>query len=147
MSWNAITEDDVLTVLAGPELEAIRAAALKAGQVDPLQPTIDDVTDMVRGYVAGCATNQLGPDGTIPAKLMRPALNILAVDMPNRVRQSIPDARKEARKEAIRILEQVANCKFHIEAPATPSEEATGHIKPTITARTSAYGRTAQDGL
>lgn len=147
MSWNAITEADVLTVLAGPELEAIRAAALKAGQVDPVQPTIDDVTDMVRGYVAGCATNQLGADGTIPAKLMRPALNIIAVDIPNRVRQNIPDARKEARKEAIRLLEQVANCKFHIEAPTTPSDEATGHIKPTITGRTSAYGRTAQDGL
>lgn len=147
MSWNAITEDDVLTVLAGPELEAIRAAALKAGQADPLQPTVDDVTDMVRGYVAGCASNQLGPDGTIPAKLVRPALNIIAVDIPNRVRQSIPDARKEARKEAIRLLEQVANCKFHIEAPVTVSEEDTGRPKPTIKSRTSVYGRTAQDGI
>ena len=147
MSWNALTEADVLTVLAGPELEAIRAAALKAEQVDPVQPVIDEVTSLVRGYIAGCSSNQLGPDGTIPDKLQRPALDIIAVNIPARVRQKTTDDRNQAKKEAIRLLERVADCKFHIEAPATPTEEQTGHPKPTITGRTSAYGRTNQDGI
>ena len=53
MSWSAITEAEIVTHISGDELEALRAAALADGQEDPVDPSITQVTDEVRGYVAG----------------------------------------------------------------------------------------------
>lgn len=145
MAWAAITEADILTVMAGPELEAIRAAALKAGQADPVAPTITDVTDLVRGYVA--VRNTLGPDGTIPSKLQTSALDIIASRIPQRVNHDPSEGRKTKEKEAIRLLERVADGKFRVEEPTTASEESTGSIAPVISASTRKFTRATQDGI
>lgn len=145
MAWAAITEADVLTVMAGPELEAIRAAALKSGQVDPLAPTISDVTDLARGYIA--VHNTLGPDGTIPSKLMTACLDIVASRIPQRVGHDPSEGRKTKEKEAIRLLERVSDGRFRVEEPATASEESTGNVTPVISAPTRRFTRETQDGI
>ena len=70
MAWRPILETDLVAVISSTELEALRAAALKAGQADPVSPSILSVTDEVRGHIAACAENTLGDAGEIPEKLL-----------------------------------------------------------------------------
>ena len=133
MSWRAITEDDLKTVLAGPELAAYRAAALASGQADPVAEQVTSVTDLVRGYIAGWTANTLGPDGTIPLKLMQVALDILAVKIPSRCAGIDPtDVRSRAMATAMSILKDVSRGTFKLDVPDTFSTETIAVVKPTI---------------
>ena len=78
MSWITITEAHVLTQISGAELSALRTAALAALQADPVQPSIDQVTAEVRGYVAACKSNTLDTTtSTIPDRLLRHAIALV----------------------------------------------------------------------
>src|SRR5476649_429665 len=135
MSWILPTESDVLTVLSESELSTYRAAATASGQADPLAPTLAQVVDLVRGYVGAYKPNTLGLPGTIPQKLLAPALDLVAVRLPQRVGVSPKDVRQAAATQAIQILEQVANGVFNIEEPDTATSEVSSAPKPTIEAR------------
>jgi hypothetical protein len=134
MAWIAIQDSDLLTVLAGPELSAYRAAALNAGQPDPVAETVTNVTNMVRGYIAAWSANvPLGAEGTLPDKLIASALDILAVKIPMRCAGKNPtESRERAQAEAMRILRDVAMGKFKIEVPASFSTEQIAVVSPTI---------------
>lgn len=143
MSWIQITEADVLTVISGPKLAGIRNAALKDGQDDPVQPAIDQVTNQVRGYLG--ARYQLGETGTISDKVLGPALDILAVKIPQRVDQDASDGREDLKDDAIRYLERVAEGKISIEEPLIPDTEASATAKPSI--QQNQTHRINQDGI
>src|ERR1700749_3839015 len=100
MSWIIPIEADVLTVLSETELATYRAAALAAGQADPLAPTLAQVVDLVRGYVGAYRPNTLGEPGTIPQKLLATALDLVAVRLPQRVGVTPKDVRKTAADQA-----------------------------------------------
>jgi len=103
--WRALTENDLKTGLSGTELSRFRSAALADGQADPIQDVIDSVTDLVRGYIAANRENILGPDGTLPEKLVRPAVDYLVIEVQKRVAGVVIDpksARKDARDAAVR---------------------------------------------
>ena len=123
MAWITITEADVLTVINSPKLEGIRSAALAAGQSDPVQPTIDQVTDQVRGYLGRRYT--LGSSGTISDKVLAAALDIIAVRIPQRVDQDASEGREDLKDDAIRYLEHVAAGKIDIEEPLIPDTTET----------------------
>lgn len=144
--WITITEADVLTVLAGPELSGYRAAAKAVGQDDPVAPTIAQVTQLVRGYVAACASNRLGEIGTIPQELLPAALDILAVRIPQRVGKKPADVRKDAQDDAIKLLEQTAACKFVIESPVIISEQKISSPSPHIAPKCRRFTHRQQEG-
>lgn len=148
MPWIAITESDLLTVLSEPELTGYREAARSDGQPDPVAPTISQVVDLVRGYVGACEHNQLGPAGTIPQKLIAPAVDIIAVRIPLRVGRSPKKGRETAHESAIKLLEQVAACKFDIEEPVNlgPEQPVIGPTKPTFAGRKRRDARKESDG-
>ena len=139
--WTDLTEADVLTVLAGPELTAYRQAALAAGQADPVAPVIEQVTDLVRGYVAACAHNTVPAGSQIPTKLKSVALDIIAVRIPQRVGRDPKQVRKDAAAQAFKILEGIAACRIRIlddAASGTPSiSTSSGRL----------YSRAKQDGI
>lgn len=146
--WISITEADVLTVLSGPELEAYRNAAKAAGQSDPVSPTIAQVTALVRGYVGAWGRNRLGESGTIPEKLLAPALDLLALRLPQRVRINPNEVRKLNAQEALRLFERVANGQFDIEEPdVVDAESSSGGPNPTIASRGKQFGRAQQEGV
>lgn len=147
MAWIEIAEADLLTVLAGAELGGYRAAALASGQADPIAATITQVVNLVRGYVGGCKQNTLGEGATIPAKLLAPALDILAVAIPKRVGAAPKPVRKDAHDAAIKLLEQVAACRFDIEEPVTATEETSSSPRPLSEAKTLSHTRDDQDGI
>jgi phage gp36-like protein len=150
MAWITITESDVQTRLAGAELTALKSAALATGQTSPLSDIIAHVVDEMRGYIAACAANTLGQAGTIPAKLLSAALAMIRYRLATRlpVKSLLTEDRVKENEAAIRLLEQVAACKFAIEEPATPdTTETISSPTPRLTARTRQFGRDYEDGV
>lgn len=148
MAWIEVTEADLLTAISGAELTGYRGAALASGQSDPVDPTIQQVVDEVRGYVGGCAKNTLGPAGTIPSKLLSTALDLIVFRIPNRVGRDPKAGRDKAAENAMKRLEQVAACKFDIEEPVEPTDEVSSSaIRPSFSGRPRRNARRERDGL
>jgi hypothetical protein len=148
MSWRAITEVDLLTRISGPELAALRAAALKLAQADPIAATIAQVTRRVRRAVQSCVWNILDADTTkIPEDLLSEALDLIVWEIMKRPGCTIIDnagARKDANQAAIDMLARVAACDEKIESPTDGTVAAPS---PSVTGKTLIYDRTSQDGI
>src|SRR5271154_252490 len=147
MAWITPAESDVLTALSETELATYRAAATASGQADPLAPTLAQVVDLVRGYVGAYKPNTLGLPGTIPQKLLAPALDLIAVRLPQRVGVPPKEVRKAAADQAVRLLEQVAAGVFNIEEPDSATTETTAAPRPTIEARHRHFTRHSEEGV
>ena len=124
--WKTLTESDIADGVNGPVLNAARTAALKAGQPDPLPTELARVTREVRGRVAACAKNTLGPAGMIPDEAETAAIDIVVYRLCKRVgdallKQSIVDAKTAA----VAYLKDMATCAVAIEQPAEVSPEIT----------------------
>jgi phage gp36-like protein len=147
MAWTILTEADVRTRLTGPELNALKTAALASGQSDPLPEIVSQVVDEVRGYVA--VRFALSAGSTVPSKLVSASLAIIRYRLATRlpVKGLLTDERKEENQDAIRLLRRVADGPFAIEEAATKSEEHIGVQSPSITARDNNHRRKDQDGL
>ncbi len=137
----------MLTVLSEAELATYRAAALAAGQTDPLAPTLAQVVDLVRGYVGAYRPNTLGGPGTIPQKLLVPALDLVAVRLPQRVGVSPKDVRQQAAASAVRLLERVAAGEFNIEEPVDATDEITSAPSPKVAAHHPRFSRRDEEGV
>lgn len=124
MSWQTVTESDVITKLSGPEIAAMKTAALQAAQTNPLPEIITQVIREVRGYVGGCASNTLGDGETIPDELLGTAINRIRYELATRlpVPSLLTQARIDANNQALTLLRDVARCAFAIIAPATAAE-------------------------
>lgn len=147
MAWIVPAESDVLTVLSETELATYRAAATATGQADPVAPTLAQVVDLVRGYVGAYKPNTLGSPGTIPQKLLAPALDLVAVRLPQRVGVPPKDVRKSAADRAVRLLEQVAAGDFNIEEPVEATDETTSAPRPSISAHERHFTRRTEEGV
>jgi len=147
MSWLAITEAHVLTHIAGAELTALRAAALADGQVDPVQPSVDQVTSVVRGYVAACAKNALDTDTTkIPDRLLGAACDLVIAEIIGRVPgYELDEGRQDKYDNALRLMRDVAACKFAIDDPNTGSDPGVAIEQASSSTRQAT--RTTLDGL
>jgi len=119
MAWRAILEADVLTQISSDELEALRAAALGDGQADPLQPSINQVTSEVRGYVAACARNELHDTASyVPPSLIRAACVMVVVEIIGRVPgYDVDEGRQKRYDQAVSLMRDVAACRYAIEDP------------------------------
>ena len=146
--WITITETHLKTRLSDPELTAFKSVALAAGQANPVSEIIADVTNLIRGYVANCQRNRLGSDGTIPDKLLSSALAIIVMQVMTRAAGKVIDpngVRQKASEDAIRLMEQVAGCKFAVEIPDDFSSENIQNFTPTISSRDFRFRD--QDGI
>jgi hypothetical protein len=147
MAWIIPGESDLLTTFSETELAAYRAAALASGQADPVAPTLAQVVDLVRGYVGAYKPNTLGLPGTIPQKLLAPALDLAAVRLPQRVGVPPKDVRQQAASRAVRLLEQVAAGVFNIEEPDSATSETTSAPQPSIEAHRRRFGHREEEGV
>lgn len=145
--WIELTEDDVLTRLAGPELTAYKSAALAVGQADPLPEVLEGVINEVRGRVAACQANKLGDGDTIPDELKHHALAIVRYRLITRLPIQMRPERTQEYEDALSALDKVAECKFAIEAPATPSDEVISSPTPRIKKRCLKFSREKQEGV
>ena len=151
MSWRTPTEADLLTRLSGDELTAFREAALAESQEDPVEFVLEQVVETVGGYIAGHRQNTLGAAGTLPAKLIGPAMDMALMLVMSRAAGIVLDpsgARAEAAKAAERLMVRLARGKFAIEEPAEAADDDVAPApSPRITARTRTHSRANQDGI
>lgn len=151
MSWRLPTETDILRKISGDELDAIRDAALAAGQADPVAESLATAVNVVRGYIRANPRNSMGAAGMLPEALIEPAIDWMAVPLFSRVAgmQIDPEsARVTARRQAIKLFEDVAAGKFAVEAPDDVIEDGMHHVgTPAITKPQTNFSRPNQEGI
>lgn len=150
MSYIVITEADVITKLSGPEIAAMKTAALQAAQSSPLPGIITQVVAEIRGYVAACERNVLGEGETVPSELLGAAINRIRFELATRlpVASLLTEDRRSANENAITLLRDVAKCAFAVVGPETPAaEQAGGPAVELITPNTRRADRTRLNGL
>jgi hypothetical protein len=153
MSWITFNAALIAERMAGPELLAIKTAAIADDQDgDELVAAVAErVCSTVRGYIGACAKNSLGAEDTLPAELIDAALALAVHNIITRLpgMASMLDERRDAnREEALALLRDVAACKFAIIAPETEAEEqpASGRIE-TLNAPRRQFTRDSMRGV
>ena len=140
MSWFLLSSETLQPKVNGPELSALRAAALRGGHPDPLQEILSEVVQEIRGYVAAGGF-ALGPAGSIPENLLGAALAMIRYRLYTRLpgARSITDARWHDNEDALMLLRQVARGHFQITEEAPPG--------PLVTPREEWFGRADSEGV
>jgi len=151
MPWIPITEEDLTTVISGPELEGLREAALADGQVDPVPAIMMRVINRIRGDVATSGKYDLDDNPTyIPDRLLDAALSIILMRFMSRPAAAIIDDENQTRAKAAasaeKLLERVAAGNYAIEDPDT-GEETSGSAISTVTSNTRHFTRDKMKGL
>jgi len=149
--WKPLTELDLLKQISGAELEALRGVVLSDSQDDPVQPSIDDVTAEVRGFVAASGVDLDSDTSTIPDRLIGAAVSKIIITIMTRAGGTLIDpegARANAADKADRLLRDVAAGKFSISDPITAEESIESAAKPIYKPRRKrTTTRQQQDGL
>jgi hypothetical protein len=152
MSWRSPTESDLLEAISADELQGLREASLGEGQDDPIASHLAVVADEVRGYIAANRENTLGPDGTLPPRLIRACIDIAVLRIGGRVTGILFDpegVRKKAAENALTLLRDVAAGRFAIERPdeAADSSQQNTMIGPAIAKPCRRFTDRTQDGI
>ena len=148
--WRQITEADLLKQISGAELDALRGVVL-GDQDDPVQPSIDDVTAEVRGYVAANSKNDLDVDSSkLPDRLIAASVSLIIIQIMTRAGGTMIDpegARQKRADEARRLLRDVASGNFSITDPVTGIESNEMPVPVYKPRRQRTTTRAQQDGI
>lgn len=154
MPWIPITAETVANRLAAAEFAALTTAAKSVSQTSEsiLAAAVASVTAEVRGYVAACRHNVLGPAGTIPEELESAALALVRRHLASRlpVKALFDELRQKEAEDALTRLRDTAACKFAIVPPETPAPEnqqASGPSVQLINSRERQATRERMNGL
>jgi hypothetical protein len=114
MSWTTLTEQDIADRLSAAEYTAFTSKFLRPGATSPLPGIIAGVVQEVRGYAAGNSSNALQDGSTIPPELTEAAIALCVYRLTTRLPVKQTDARKEAKDDALKLLDRVASGRFFI---------------------------------
>jgi hypothetical protein len=132
MAWIALQLADVQSRVSAVEIVSVANAS--ANPTGIVAEVIQTVTDLIRGYAANVTA--LGPEGTLPDKLIDCAKDIWAFkflsSVPGKLSGPMYDSRYAAYKDALRLLRDVQEGKFRIEAPVQPAAEQPLIPLPTV---------------
>lgn len=133
--WITVFVDDLATAKAAAMVDALRTAALGAGQTDPVPDIIENATNRIRMEIAAGGKTVLDVNGTkLPPSLKSLALRMILREAQSRINAAgaMPlseDERKEWDQD-VRFLERIAKGDITVEASDDP--QAT----PTVQAKT-----------
>jgi hypothetical protein len=136
MSWRAITEDDLRSVINVHEDTALREALLASGQEDPFVTNAAKVTGYFRNAIRSGPGNTLDTDETtLPVAAIMHACGMLAFQLFKRfAAELMTDDHRQANKDAEAWLKEVRAGREKIEQPgeetATPSGGSLEQITP-----------------
>lgn len=149
-NWITLTAADLQVAKVSALVDALREAALGAGQADPSTEVIATVTQRIRSEVAGCANNVLDADETkIPRDLKSLALRMILRELQSRLQITLNDDEREEWRQDIRYMERIAGCEIPVAAADTPETEPTVQsrtIRARIATRDRKFTRAAQEG-
>jgi hypothetical protein len=147
MSWRALELDDLLTGVSGPLENALRTAARKGGQSEPVEETRLAVTEFVRGQV-GAGGSTLGPLGQVPTATVLHAVSVWRMRTASRLQLKAPDDWRSEYDAAIAYLSKCAEGKIIFVSPDDPStEQVAGGGAEVVGGRTRKNTRETMAGL
>ena len=119
--WTPITASDLDDTKVAALVNALRNAALGAGQDDPVPEIIQSVVDRIRAEIAGCSRNQLDQDQTtIPKSLKRLACRMVITQAKNRLEMPLKEDERNQLRSDERYLERIARCEVPVDDPDNP---------------------------
>ncbi len=148
MAWRALTRNDILSKLSGGELENIEAQLSESGT--SLAVLIAQTTDRVRGYIAAHPANTLGPEDTLPERLIADTVAYLIPELWSHTAGMIidlDDTRRSSADRAEKLFRDVASGRYLVEDPDTAGDDNKAFISPSVTAKTRYFTRDLQDGI
>lgn len=121
-TWTTLTVDDLDSYLVAAQMTALRSAALKAGQSDPVPGIIQDVCAQIRLKIASCATNVLSAtEFSLPPELKRHAAALIIEAAQGRIPQlRLSDDQRRAADNARTELRAIAACEMRVSEPDDP---------------------------
>jgi hypothetical protein len=143
MAWLSLDDDSITSALSGPELDALRTAALESGQPDPVEAVLQQVARLVRGKCAAAGI-ALGTGISIPDELVLAATSITRFNCLTRLPGMVflqDDWRKTAHADGLKLLDQVASGDFAVVPAITeaPEDEQAGAAVPVFEGRTKMF--------
>jgi len=123
--WRKPTEDDIVATISQKEVDAYKASS--SFTRDPIQTLCERAAAYVRGYLATNGNIRLSPnEHEIPEACISPAMDYLAFDILKRLRLSIGEDRKQARRDAIEYFDKIASGKLTVESFGSTDAKQTG---------------------
>ncbi|EIP99456.1 hypothetical protein OpiT1DRAFT_03973 [Opitutaceae bacterium TAV1] len=153
--WITLSVAQLDTVKAAALVDALRTAALRENQPDPLPEIITTVTDRIRAEIAAGGKTRLSANPErIPPSLKSIALRMVLREGQGRlnIKNALAlsdDDRKQWDKDD-RYLERIAGGNVAVEMPDDPEPEPTvqsASALPMITGRDRKFTRDQQDGI
>jgi hypothetical protein len=153
--WIILTLSQLDDAKAAALVDALRTAALREGQADPLPEIIVSVTARIRMEIAGGGRTRLSADPSkIPASLKSLALRFVIREGQQRLNimgaLELSDSDREEWRQDVRLLERIARGEITVESPDDPEPEPTVQAAvalPMITGRRREFTRENQDGI
>ena len=148
MAWRKLTRSDVLTKLSGGELESVESNLDNSGTTLALM--IDQATARVRGYICAHSGNTLGPEGTLPERLIADTVAYLVVELWSQTAGMLIDmdeTRKLSAERAERLFREVAAGRYKIEDPVEIGTDNKATPLPSLTSKKLHFTRAQQDGI
>lgn len=128
MAWRKPTIDDLTATLSAREVEAFQRSA-NFGEVDPAERILADTAALVRGYCRSNGNVRMSPhEGEIPGSLVSPAMDYAAYQLLKRMPVPVAQSRQDAKNDAIKIFESVAEGRLTPESHGASPEAASGKV-------------------
>lgn len=120
-AWIVITEANLNDYLVGAQMDALKTAALAAGQADPFTAIMPDIIARIRLKIQSCARNRLSlTANSVPPECKWIAcyliIEAMQVRLPIKVRPDFATQLQEAKKQ----LDRMADCKDVVSLPNDP---------------------------
>lgn len=151
VAWIVIVVADLNDYLVGAQVEALRTAALAAGQADPFTKVMPDIAARMRLKIESCARNRLSATANaIPPETKWIAAYLILEAMQVRLPGlRLTEDQRNQIAEAKKQLDRIADCKDVVSEPLDPEEsgaqQAGGITVVSSTTRTAT--REKMDGL
>lgn len=121
-NWILIAVTDLNDYMVGAQVNALRTAALAAGQADPFTNVMRDIASRIRLKIESCRTNQVSATVyTIPPECKWIACYLILEIMQTRLPGlKMTDEQKDTLKSAKKELDLIASCDSVVTAPTDP---------------------------
>lgn len=121
-NWILIVVTDLNDYLVGAQMNALRTAALAAGQADPFTNVMHDITSRIRLKIESCKTNQVSATVyTVPPECKWIACYLIIEAMQTRLPGlKLTEEQKEQIKSAKAELNLIAKCDSVVTLPTDP---------------------------
>ena len=123
MAWRNLTEVDLLAHLSQGAVDRFRQSA---GFADAVAEVLASTAGIVRAHVRTAGISVAPASGTIPDELVGPAADYAAYDLLKRFRLPVGEERRAARKDALEMLQKVAERRLAVEPGVV--EDAAGSL-------------------